>query len=35
MRTSLDAEIEVINAQKEIADIRERITGQKLGAVNK
>jgi hypothetical protein len=28
-KTSLDAEIEVINAQKEIADIRERITGQK------
>ena len=28
-KTSLDAEIEVINAQKEIADIRERITGQR------
>jgi hypothetical protein len=27
--TSLDAEIEVINAQKEIAEIRERITSQK------
>jgi hypothetical protein len=26
---SVDAEIEVINAQKEIADIRERITGQR------
>jgi len=28
-KDSVDAEIEVINAQKEIADIRERITGQK------
>ena len=28
-KDSLDAEIEVINAQKEIADIRERITGQR------
>ena len=28
-KTSVDAQIEVINAQKEIADIRERITGQR------
>jgi hypothetical protein len=28
-KTSLDAEIEVINARKEIADINERITGQR------
>jgi hypothetical protein len=28
-KASVDAQIEVINAQKEIADIRERITGQR------
>jgi hypothetical protein len=28
-KTSVDAQIEVINAQKQIADIRERITGQR------
>jgi len=28
-KTSVDAQIEVINAQKGIADIRERITGQR------